>query len=724
MQRSVTLREYSVRRATMKTLLIDNHDSFTYNLCQLLAQVNGEEPIVVPNDAATWDELAQLPFDNLVLSPGPGRPERVRDFGVCADAIRRADVPLLGVCLGHQGIGWLHGARVTHAPAAMHGRLSAVLHDDSTLFAGIPRELQAVRYHSLCVEQPLPGELEPIAWTSDGVLMALAHRTRPLWGVQFHPESVCAEHGRRLLENFRDLTAAHARTRPAASRPTEPSAPQRPAAPSRPAAPPLRLLVERLDELVEPEQAFVHLYGEHTHAFWLDSSKRDARSRCSFVGAADGPRSALVTYDIARREVRVERDGDVETVAASIFDYLGAELERLRVASEALPFELDGGFVGYLGYECKADCGGAAAHASPLPDAAFMLADRLIAFDHVERTTYVLCVVADEPAAVADGRRWLRETRARLLDLPPLGPPGTDDDHATDATRFALRRSRERYLEQIEECKRLLADGETYEVCLTNTIEASVRRDPLTLYRTLRRVNPAPFSAYLRFGELAVLSSSPERFLSVGRDRWAEAKPIKGTARRGATPAEDAQLAEGLRTSEKTRAENLMIADLLRNDLGSVCEVGTVHVPDLMHVETYETVHQLVTTVRGLLRAGIGPADCVRACFPGGSMTGAPKQRTMELIDALEGEARGVYAGAIGYFGLGGGCDLSIAIRAIVLDGERATIGVGGAIVTQSDPEEEFEEIVIKGLAPMRAIDPCVNEQAALAGATARLSAP
>jgi len=190
----------------VKTLLIDNYDSFTFNLFQLLAEVNEEEPVVVHNDAASWAELSELGFDSIVVSPGPGRPEREGDFGVCAKAIRDADVPLLGVCLGHQGLGAGFGALVAPAPEPVHGRLSAILHDDSPLFARIPREFQAVRYHSLCVELPLPDRLRGTAWTSDGVLMALEHRDRPLWGVQFHPESICTEHGRRLLANFRDLS--------------------------------------------------------------------------------------------------------------------------------------------------------------------------------------------------------------------------------------------------------------------------------------------------------------------------------------------------------------------------------------------------------------------------------------------------------------------------------------------------------------------------------------
>ncbi len=370
----------------LTTLLIDNYDSFTYNLFQLLAEISGEEPLVVRNDAASWDELSRLGFDNVVISPGPGRPDRTEDFGVCADAIRRATVPLLGVCIGHQGLGALHGAAVVPAPEPVHGRLSAVLHDDSPLFAGVPREFQAVRYHSLAVEQPLPDGLRGIAWTSDGVLMALEHRHRPLWGVQFHPESVCAEHGRRLLENFRDLSMRWDRrghSRPSKCRSNETGTLSIRPSGSVPAGPPRRLVVEKL-AWADPERAFVELYGGSANAFWLDSSRTDGDARFSFMGDDGGSLGALVTYGLKRREVRIERGGNAELRKESIFDYLAGELARPRPDGPELPFEFDCGFAGWFGYELKAECGGDAAHESPLPDAAFVFASRMIAFDHAD----------------------------------------------------------------------------------------------------------------------------------------------------------------------------------------------------------------------------------------------------------------------------------------------------------------------------------------------------
>ncbi|HEY4779625.1 MAG TPA: chorismate-binding protein [Solirubrobacterales bacterium] len=667
----------------MLTLLIDNYDSFTYNLFQLLAEENGREPIVVRNDEASWEELVRLGCDNVVLSPGPGRPERERDFGVCAEAIRRCEVPLLGVCLGHQGLGWVHGGRVVPAPEPMHGRVRAVEHGGAPLFAGIPARFEATRYHSLCLERPLPDALEEIAWADDGVPMAVVHRTRPQWGVQFHPESIATEHGRRLLANFRDLTSAG--PRPDSLGELSLHKGQKSPSPSR-AGGRFELKVRRLEAPVDPEHAFRVLYGSSRDAFWLDSSRPGAAARFSFMGDASGPLAATVSYDVEARQVTVERGGETELRPETIFDYLEGELERLRHATTVpaadLPFDFACGFAGYLGYEVKADCGSANAHSSSLPDAALVFADRLIAFDHEENITYLLCLYE---TGEEEAEAWLTATAARLAALGASAPAR--------------------------------ATGESYEICLTNSIEAEVDADPLALYMELRRVNPAPFAAYLRFGDLVVLSSSPERFLAVDREGRAEAKPIKGTSPRGAGADEDARLAAYLREDEKTRAENLMIVDLLRNDLGSVCAVGSVEVPSLMAVESYETVHQLVSTVRGRLRPGTGAVKCVRACFPPGSMTGAPKLRTVEILERLEDRPRGVYSGAIGYFGAGGSCDLSVAIRTIVLDRTvaggvartgrtKATIGAGGAIVLQSDPEREYEEMLLKAAAPLRAIDP------------------
>src|SRR5260370_24829243 len=200
----------------MKTLLIDNYDSYTFTLYQLLAEVNGEEPIVVRNDQYDWGTLTQLPVENIVISPGPGTPQSDQDFGVCSDVLRKARVPVLGVCLGHQGVGFVSGADVVPAPEIMHGRLSRIYHDSSTLFNGLPQGFHAVRYHSLVVAHPLPSNLEMIAWTDDNIIMGLRHTTRPLCGVQIHPESVVTDGGRQLLTNFPALTQ---RLRSATARP-------------------------------------------------------------------------------------------------------------------------------------------------------------------------------------------------------------------------------------------------------------------------------------------------------------------------------------------------------------------------------------------------------------------------------------------------------------------------------------------------------------------------
>ncbi|MEA2247978.1 MAG: para-aminobenzoate synthetase, partial [Solirubrobacteraceae bacterium] len=260
------------------------------------------------------------------------------------------------------------------------------------------------------------------------------------------------------------------------------------------------------------------------------------------------------------------------------------------------------------------------------------------------------------------------------------------------------------YLANIEACRREIVEGETYEVCLTTELRSTATVDPWAAYRALRARNPAPFAAFLRLGEVSVLSSSPERFLRVDRARQIESKPIKGTSARSDDPAVDARSRDMLRSSADFRAENLMIADLVRNDLGRVCELGSVHVPGLMVVESHATVHQLVSVVRGTLREDVATLGAVRASFPGGSMTGAPKLRTMEIIDEIEGRPRGVYSGALGYLSVNGTADLNIVIRTLVATPDGMSIGSGGAILVGADAEAEHAEMLLKAHAVLDAI--------------------
>jgi len=695
----------------MTTLLVDNYDSYTYNVFQLLASVSGEEPIVIQNDAVSWGALSRWDFDAIVISPGPGRPESWHDFGVCSDILRSSETPILGICLGHQGLGDLLDGMVTAAPMAMHGRTSRVRHLGSGLFDGIPQDFSVVRYHSLAVTGPIGPEGRVTAWTDDGVVMGIEHRRRPIWGVQFHPESISTEHGHALIENF--YTLARAR------KPEPAPGAKRPAAPSKASSsesPParadgdsrLRLHVREIDGEPSTELVFEALFADAEYAFWLDSADAPTRlAQGSYMGTTMGANRCLLEYDVGESAVTVRRGDSTVVEHGSIFEVLGRELASgAIVPPQGLARGLVGGFVGYLGYECKADCGSRNVHRSDMPDAMMMLANRIVAVDHVGKRTHVLALCSGEEP---DAEPWLDAAEAvvrEALGAAPEQEPAAKVERAAAVApvQFRCGRGRRQYLADIAQCQAALAAGESYEVCLTDQISTTASPEPLHLYRMLRRTNPAPFAAYLKLGEIAVVSSSPERFLSVDRDRSVQARPIKGTAPRSDDPVRDEALREELLHDEKTFAEHLMIVDLLRNDLGRVCEVDSVRVPELMAGERYRTVHQLTSTITGVLAADRTPVDCVRACFPGGSMTGAPKLRTMEIIDDLERVARGVYSGALGYFGFDGSVDLSIVIRTIVLRPGLTTIGAGGAIVIQSDPAEEFDELLLKARAPMATI--------------------
>jgi para-aminobenzoate synthetase len=700
----------------MRTLLVDNHDSYTFNLFQLIAAVNGAEPTVLTNDDPLLLRLPAATFDNIVISPRP-RPQCPRDLGHVAELLRYTVLPVLGVCLGHQAIAWQAGATVGPAPKPRHGYLSRIKHDRDELFAGIPSEFTAVRYHSLCVEESLPNTLAATAWAEDGVVMAVRHQALPRWGVQFHPESVASEFGRQLITNFAALTPRRAHHR---YRATATASPRRSSGPRQ--AVPLQLISRTLPVSVDAETMFAELFASSPTCFWLDSSMVKAGlSRFSFLGDGSGPLSETLTYRVGSGNVQVSDVGGVRLEPGSAFDVLERRLRDRRLPDPGLPFDFTCGYVGYFGYEMKADCGAAAHHVAETPDAVWVFADRLIALDHETSTAYLLAAHDGTARLETAAHDWLDRTTAQLTqmevlpDLPakpdpfhlPYAGTGSTDAGGTLAGLTAhLVRDKASYLADIAECKRQLAAGESYEICLTNRLRLPSGDADLAFYRRLRRANPAPYAAFLRAADVIVFSSSPERFLRLTPEGTVETKPIKGTAARQPDPAQDARVAAELAASAKNQAENLMIVDLLRNDLGRVCRVGSVRVAEYMAVESYATVHHLVSTIQGVLSPHVTEIDCVRQCFPGGSMTGAPKLRTMEIIDRLETQARGVYSGALGYFGLSGGADLSIVIRTAVRHDDTLTVGAGGAIVLDSVPADEYDEMLVKAAAPLRAYRP------------------
>ncbi|HWE49940.1 MAG TPA: chorismate-binding protein, partial [Bryobacteraceae bacterium] len=461
-----------------RTLILDNYDSFTFNLVQAVAAISGIDPLVVRNDEISWEELKRLEFGNVIISPGPGRPENPRDFGICRRVIEELDCPILGVCLGHQGICLAFGGRIVRAAEPVHGRPGAVFHNSDPLFDGVPDGFSAVRYHSL-IAVDLPDCLEKIAWSGDGEVMGVRHRTRPIRGVQFHPESVCTEFGNRILANFLGEL---------------PNPKRNPAA------------------IKNAADIFRRDFASAPYAFWLD-------------GGPDG-----VSYVGSGTQIISGPDA---------LEKIARELDQRRIAPDPDLPPFQGGWVGYWGYP-------SGRHASPYPEMCFIAVDQFVAAH---------------------------------------GASGKSGKASAGPLTFAIEKHD--YISKVDECLEAIRAGESYEVCLTNQLRGTSNANPLDYFERLRELNPSAYGAYFQHPDFQVACSSPELFLNITPEGHVTSKPIKGTAPRSSDPA-------ALAADEKTRAENLMIVDLLRNDLGRVCKTGSVRVTNLMDIETFATVHHMV----------------------------------------------------------------------------------------------------------------------------------
>ncbi|WFD29492.1 aminodeoxychorismate synthase [Malassezia sp. CBS 17886] len=833
----------------------DHYDSYTRNLLSLLHactdSVDGdrilrERVVVIPH---THKALAPenvhtqlLPhLDAIILSPGPGRPDKDADFGSSTQLLARHDLvqlPVLGICLGHQGIATTAGARTAPLSQPFHGRKRRLFLDTTPvqraegergILEGVPDGTEVICYNSLAVvEESLPPNIRVVARSPLDVggvrgahlVQAIEHTSLPYYGVQFHPESVESAGGVVVLRNFlanvdtywraREPGRVDAWRRAALRLPPElqalgdscvshsTDAPEPPAGTrwrivqhSVPMPSTSRSVAEVLSEdaprIVQRAFRRARHSGPLAGCVWLDSaSALDPQSQATMMATAD----FSLTYDMcARLSVQAQkRDASMDDAElpkpGSLWGWMSTlqqNMQRLTqddssLRSDACLFRT--GFAGYWGYEMKDES--LELHpldarryqtASPtdavdpiaVPAAQWGFCSRVLVFDHasVSWTCFALVRSEEWSARAAGGPLGELDAALAALGVSPLGVSQAEADEwfaavgsvvadvltgpravSTAAPAQPLPPlnpvdDADVYQEKIRAAQDLIAAGESYELCLTTQFQGRVRAleahnyDPLfDLYCGLRRRNPAPFAAYLELAPvggktpLAILSTSPERFLTVTREGSVEMRPIKGTlvrpgfgkgeeewqTRAAEDPEartrleeEDKRRRESLAADPKEHAENLMIADLIRADLQSVCFPGSVQVPRLIALETYQTVHQLVTSVTGQLRPGIGCVEATRRCFPPGSMTGAPKRRSVELLEKLErtpghdaSRRRGAYSGALGFIGVDGAANMSVVIRTVTAQGDGVAVGAGGAVTFLSTPAGEWDEVLTK----------------------------
>lgn len=474
---------------------------------------------------------------------------------------------------------------------------------------------------------------------------------------------------------------------------------------------PFPILGQKKVGRLDPARLFSLLYKDRPHPFLLESGKGPPHTaRYSFMGAATGE----VLRADAHGFVKESRDGTVRD-APSMRDLLSLT----GFNSDGPPLDhvshFWGGWVGLFGYETARWLEPGNWRRTPdlkIPDVYLMKVNRLLAYDH--QTGILKFVVTVWPhenpgplyaETVREIKRVWRDIEAAVLKCREDRRPSCPDASRRPFSGFQSNLSKVQYMAMVDRAKDYIAAGDVYQVNLAQRFEGEYAEDPFDLYLRLRQVNPSPFSGFLPITGGVLVSSSPERLLQVEGD-WIKTRPIAGTRPRGKSPLEDARLSSELILNEKEQAEHLMLVDLERNDLGRLCRYGTVEVTDFMALERYSHVHHIVSEVRGRLRPGLTLMDLIKAVFPGGTITGCPKIRCMEIITELETAPRGPYCGSLGYIGYGPHLDLNIIIRTILVAQGKASFHVGAGIVADSAPHREYEETLAKAGAMMHVLVP------------------
>ena len=652
-------------------LVIDNH-GFTTNI---LTHQLGAVHIVT---ATELPALNLRDYSHVVVTHGP-------DQADLTSLANTPQLPVLAIGAAYQQLAAVYGHTSVAPAQPLYGLPVQHHHTATGLFAEVPHPAEFISYHPWRLTGMDPKLFTAHALDDHDAVLAYRINGTNHWGMHADPAALQSQLGGQIIKNF----IAFAQTGPtlaAGSTPNNPTVRR-----------PVRLWTRTIAGNLNTAETFHRVQQDASAAFWLDSAAAHlGQGDTSIMGSNAGPLAQTVRWDVTTNQLEVSEGDTTHRTTGDVLEYLDAHTLQPTQPSHLPGFT--GGWVGYLGYEAKQVT--MADHLNrwqaATPDAYWIRPQSFLRYDHRRQSTTLF---AYDDAALLD------ELEAELVFGAATTP--TTTRHRTLNGQWRL--SPTAYVERVSKIQRQLQVGDAAGICLTDTFELDdYDGNGLELYLRLRTKNPAPYAGYLRFNTfgdaIEVLSASPEKFLSVDAQGVVESKPIKGTVARSDDPAVDAEVAHQMAVDPKIQSENLMITDLLRDDLAQVTVAGSVEVPNLMAVESFATVHQLVTTVTGQLLPQTSATAALRAVFPGGSMTGAPRRASLDALETLEAGPRGIYSGTMGWLGDDNTAEFNVIIRSIVLNDGTLTVGAGGAVVVDSDPVAEEQEKHLKARALMESI--------------------
>ena len=630
----------------MNTLIIDFGDSYIENIASQVEKIRGKKAKLIKIEDYNVDLLKSV--DSVILSSGTGS-YRLREL---LKSLEKENLPVLGTSWSFFSILDFFEEEIESIPPQYGVKIYGHFLQNNSY--GLLGTFNGILYDKYSIGR-LSSEIEILSESEEGDL--LAFKKNNFVGVRPHLGSYYTERSKDVLNIFIENARNQSRKN--------------------------HELIIHKEKYEDNLPSIVEKVKKDHKIYWLDSSHviKDY-SRFSILGI---PREEdeLLSYSVGDSFVSVRAGKETSKREGTIWDIL--KKRPLKSRDDRLPVDFQCGYIGAIGYGLKEDLGYTNKNQSKLPDCILQYCSSCIIVDHLKEEIYLVSEKEDDHYKKIKG--WLGESRKEKLVL---------EKRRNNFPKAYLARSREEYISDIKKSLEKMRKGESLEICLTNQLMIEDSIDSYEFYKILRKTSPAPYAGYLEFEDFSIASSSMERFVKLDGNGNINAKPIKGTIRRGETSEEDEELKRELQEDKKSFSENLMILDLLRNDIQKVAINGTVDVPEAMIVESYATVHQLVSIVEGVLREDKTALDLLRAVFPGGSMTGSPKEQSIDILEELEVVPRGIYSGSLLYLSNTGAMDCNVVIRTAIIEKDCVSIGIGGAIVEDSDPIAEYEEILLK----------------------------